>query len=62
MKGNWKGNAFTYICSEHEILREEVRSLEMVKLKMSDRMRDLEAELKEFREKRNQEEAAEEQV
>lgn len=48
--------------SEHEILREEVRSLEMVKIKMSEKIRDLEVELKEFKEKKNLEENFDEQV
>lgn len=50
------------VFSEHEIFREEIRSLEMVKLKMSERIRELEAEMRDLKEKRNQEESSEEQV
>lgn len=35
------------------MFREEVRSLEMVKLKMSERIRELESEMKELKEKMN---------
>uniref|UniRef100_A0A915E2I6 RH2 domain-containing protein n=1 Tax=Ditylenchus dipsaci TaxID=166011 RepID=A0A915E2I6_9BILA len=49
------------LSSEHEIFKEEVRSLEMVKLKMSEKIRELEGEIKELKEKKNLEEAAEEQ-
>uniref|UniRef100_A0A1I7Y9E8 RH2 domain-containing protein n=1 Tax=Steinernema glaseri TaxID=37863 RepID=A0A1I7Y9E8_9BILA len=42
--------------SEHDIFREEVRSLEMVKNKMSERIRELEAEVRELKEKHNKEE------
>lgn len=48
--------------SEHGIFREEIRSLEMVKMKMSDRIRELEADIKELKEKKSQEESSEEQV
>jgi c-Jun-amino-terminal kinase-interacting protein 4 len=37
-------------------LREEIRSLEMVKLKMSERIRELEAEIKSIKEKQSEEE------
>ncbi|KAK0419757.1 hypothetical protein QR680_014306 [Steinernema hermaphroditum] len=42
--------------SEHDIFREEIRSLEMVKNKMSERIRELEAEIREMKEKHNKEE------
>ncbi|KAI1729398.1 JNKSAPK-associated protein-1 domain-containing protein [Ditylenchus destructor] len=49
------------LSSEHGIFREEIRSLEMVKMKMSDRIRELEADIKELKEKKSQEESSEEQ-
>jgi hypothetical protein len=45
--------------SEQEVFREEVRSLELVKLRLSDRLRDLENELKELKEKNLQDESVE---
>lgn len=41
------------ISSENDILREEVRSLDMVKMKMSEQLHSLEKEIKELKEKLN---------
>ncbi|KAH7731433.1 JNK-associated leucine-zipper protein [Aphelenchoides avenae] len=42
------------LSSEQEILREDIRSLEMVKLKLNERIRELEAEVKQFKEKQEE--------
>jgi mitogen-activated protein kinase 8 interacting protein 3 len=38
------------VCSEHEILREEVRSLQEVRAKLQTRVQDLEEEIKRMKE------------
>lgn len=49
-------------CSEQEILREEVRSHEMVRAKMSENMRELEAELRSLKQKMSDKETDGEEV
>jgi len=52
-------NFFLYFLSEHAVYREEARSLELVKIKLIERIRGLEDELKELKEAKNQTETPE---